>query len=148
MTGSDLPRNARIRAVREATGLTQQAFLYQLNAASARVLGDGVREYSQSTLSKLESGAQEAAFEDITVFAAVDPKRRGKLWLAWGEEVDSFKAPRTSRELNTELAAATGVNDTPARKSATQQLAEDAAAAQKPAAKAAGGKRSTRSKPA
>lgn len=74
--------NERLKAVREATGLTQLRFLPRLNQAAAAL---GVREYSQSTLSKLESGAQGASFDDVKVFAAVDPLQRGKLWIAWEE---------------------------------------------------------------
>ena len=89
---ASLARAARLKQVREATGLTQLQFLPRLNAASRQVLGEGVREYSQSTLSKLETAAQESVFEDVEVYAAVDPQSRGKLWLAWGEDADSSLA--------------------------------------------------------
>lgn len=81
----------RLKAVREATGLTQLRFLPKLNQAAAAL---GVREYSQSTLSKLESGAQSASFDDVAVFAAVDPLQRGKLWLAWNEETAALMTNR------------------------------------------------------
>lgn len=80
------PLYARLKLVREATGLTQLQFLPRLNAVAAKL---HVREYSQSTLSKLETGTQEPSFDDVAVFAAVDPERRGKLWLAWNEREDS-----------------------------------------------------------
>lgn len=98
----------RLKAVREATGLTQLRFLPRLNHVAVAL---GVREYSQSTLSKLESGAQAASFDDVAVFAAVDPKRRGRLWLAWGEEraEQTAEPPLTPEEIadfvNKELAA-------------------------------------------
>jgi transcriptional regulator with XRE-family HTH domain len=81
----------RLRAVREATGLTQLQFLPLLNEAAARL---GVRAYAQSTLSRLETGLQEATFDDVAVFASVDPERRGKLWLAWNEQTDSTLGKR------------------------------------------------------
>ena len=87
---ADLP--ARLRAVREAHEMTQLQFLPLLNREAAR---RGVREYSQSTLSRLESGRQEATFDDVAVFAALDPQHRGKLWLGWGETTDlTLRQPR------------------------------------------------------
>lgn len=74
---------ARLRAVREATGLTQVQFLARLNRAAEQL---GVRPYAQSVLSRLENGLQQATFDDVAVYAAVDPLGRGKLWLGWGEE--------------------------------------------------------------
>lgn len=102
---SEQPMAQRLRMIREAAGLTQLQFLPKLNAASRAVLGEGEREYSQSTLSKLESGAQEPIFDDVAVFAWVDPLKRGKLWLAWGESRDSATA-----ETHEELAARLGVS--------------------------------------
>lgn len=52
-------------------------------------------------------------------------------WLAFGPK-------KSNRELNTELAAETGVNDTPSRDSATEQLEEEETAAQKPTKAARG----------
>lgn len=75
-------RADRLKQVRAALGLTQLEFLPVLNAAAAKV---GAGPYSQSKLSKLESGSQAADFDDIAAFAAADPLKRGKLWLAWGE---------------------------------------------------------------
>jgi transcriptional regulator with XRE-family HTH domain len=98
---SDAEIRQRLRQIREATGLTQLRFLPHLNAAAVHL---GVREYSQSTLSKLESGPQAPSFDDIAVFAAVDPEGRGKLWLAWGETADATLRPPTIEE----IAALTG----------------------------------------
>lgn len=75
----------RLRSIREASGLTQVQFLERLNRATAAA---GMRPYVQSVLSRLENGGQQATVDDIAVFAAVDPKGRGKLWLAWGEKDD------------------------------------------------------------
>lgn len=86
-----LERAERLKQVRADLGLTQLEFLPVLNAAAARA---GVASYTQSKLSKLESGSQAADFDDVAAFAAADPKRRGKLWLAWGEETDSTLGKR------------------------------------------------------
>jgi transcriptional regulator with XRE-family HTH domain len=76
----------RLKAVREATGLTQVQFIPRLNQAAEKL---GVRPYAQSVLSRLENGGQQATFDDIAVYATVDPLHRGKLWLAWGEADDA-----------------------------------------------------------
>lgn len=49
--------------------------------------------YDPSAISRLENGDRLASLEDIEAIAAVDPLRRGKLWLAWGEDQDSAKEP-------------------------------------------------------
>jgi transcriptional regulator with XRE-family HTH domain len=87
--------NERIRDIREAAGLTQLQFLDVLNRSAARL---GARPYLQSTLSKLETGAQDVSFDDVAVFAAVDPLHRGKLWLGWGEAVDATRNPARDAE--------------------------------------------------
>lgn len=81
-TISDFPKRAK--AIREARGLKQEDFLPELREASVAVLGAGVRRYSQSLLSRLESGKQEPSLEDVAVLAACDPEGRGELWLGFG----------------------------------------------------------------
>ena len=88
MKATDEPVRARLLAVREALRMTQAQFLGPLNKEAA---ARGVRAYSQSTLSKLEGGGQAVTLDDIAVFAAVDPLKRGKLWLGWGEERSAEK---------------------------------------------------------
>jgi transcriptional regulator with XRE-family HTH domain len=88
-----LERAARLKAVRTALGLTQLEFLPVLNTAAAKV---GVPPYSQSKLSKLESGSQAADFDDIAAFAMADRLQRGKLWLAWNEKADASTEKRTA----------------------------------------------------
>lgn len=54
-------------------------------AEAAKALGlDGVR-YDSSVVARIESGARRLTLDDVAVIAAVDPKRRGRAWLAWGE---------------------------------------------------------------
>jgi transcriptional regulator with XRE-family HTH domain len=109
------PVHVRLRAVREATGETQVVFLPRLNREAA---ARGVREYSQSTLSKLESGTQAATFDDIAVFAGVDPKGRGKLWLAWGEAEDAtVKRSARARDIPVEaMERVSSKKDAPGRR--------------------------------
>lgn len=42
--------------------------------------------YDPSTISLLERMIQGWTLDDVTTFAAVDPKGRGKVWLAFGKE--------------------------------------------------------------
>jgi transcriptional regulator with XRE-family HTH domain len=85
----------RLKAVREATALLQKDFVARLNDVVAELYGDRAVKFDAPRVSKLENGRQEPTFADIAVYAMVDPLRRGKLWLAWEEEVDSaMAAPR------------------------------------------------------
>jgi hypothetical protein len=79
----------RLREVRGPRRL--EDFVPELNAAS-RALGEEGPIFSQSRVSKLELGAQRASLDDIAIYALLDPKRRGKLWLAWNEAEDSAMA--------------------------------------------------------
>ena len=97
-TTQTIPIHARFRAIREAKGLTQELFLPVLRKAAIAVLGDGGRAYSQSTLSRLESGRQAPTFDDVAVWAEIDPEGRGKLWLAWEEAVDATLARPKEKE--------------------------------------------------
>lgn len=79
--------------IRKDTGLTQELFVTRLNDAARQLYGDEGKRYRQDTLSKIERAhGQAPTFEDVAVWAAVDPKRRGKLWLAWNETIDNTMA--------------------------------------------------------
>jgi transcriptional regulator with XRE-family HTH domain len=101
----------RVKAIRKATGLTQEDFLATLRTASTAVLGEGVRKYSQSTLSRLESGRQTPTLEDVAVLAACDPEHRSKLWLGWDEE--AVREPRVIPEGGLMAGRITTVPSTP-----------------------------------
>lgn len=89
MAESDIQGIARrLREVREATGLTQIEFLPRLNAAAKSL--NMKRTYAQALLSRFETGTQVPTFADVAAYAVVDPKRRGKTWLAWGERADAI----------------------------------------------------------
>lgn len=80
---------ARLRDVRESTKLRLEDFVPALNARARELLGDAAPTFNGGRVSKLELGVQRASLDDIAVYAAIDPQRRGKLWLAWDEAVDS-----------------------------------------------------------
>lgn len=89
------PIRLRMKQVRDEARMTQEVFCAELNRASAALFGDEGPRYRQGVLSKIETGMQAPTFDDIEVWAAVDPRRRGKLWLAWEEDVDSaLEVPR------------------------------------------------------
>lgn len=73
--------------------------VYQIRLA----LGDGVRtpmpmdafaallnergettRFDSSKVSRMETGERKVSIDDVPYIAAVDPKRRGRDWLAWG----------------------------------------------------------------
>jgi transcriptional regulator with XRE-family HTH domain len=87
---------ARLKAVREASGLTQLQFLAKLNGVAERL---GSRPYVQSLLSRLENGLQVPSFDDVTVYAMLDPERRGKLWVGWGETEDPTMRRPVTRDI-------------------------------------------------
>lgn len=41
--------------------------------------------YNSSTISKIENGGRRVTLDDADRIAAVDPRRRGREWLGWGE---------------------------------------------------------------
>lgn len=85
----------RLRDVREATRLKIEDFVPALNRVSRDLFGDAGPAFNGGRVSKLELGVQRASLDDIAVYAAIDPKRRGKLRLAWNETVDrSMAQPR------------------------------------------------------
>jgi hypothetical protein len=79
----------RLIEVRAATALTQTSFADRLNEASRALYGEHGPRYRQGNVTKLETGAQYASLADVAVYAMVDPKRRGKLWLGWDESDDA-----------------------------------------------------------
>lgn len=79
-SSDDVP--ARLRAIREATGMTQKQF----RAALARA---GLTR-TQGQISSLENGGKKASLDELAAYAVVDPLKRGRLWVAWGD------APRPS----------------------------------------------------
>jgi transcriptional regulator with XRE-family HTH domain len=88
---------ARLKAVRESMGMTQLQFLARLNGAAERL---GTRPYVQSLLSRLENGLQVPSFDDLTVYATLDPEHRGRLWLGWGlTEDETLKIPESRRSM-------------------------------------------------
>lgn len=92
---------ARMKRVRTEAGWTQEAFVARLNAAAQQLYGDTAKHYRQDTLSKLEKpNGQTPTFDDVAVWAAVDPLRRGKLWLAWDEARDAATRPETLEEVS------------------------------------------------
>lgn len=77
----------RVYAVRLALGdgwknpLPMAEFAELLNGAGTR--------YDSSVISRIENGERKLTLADVERIAAVDPERRGKLWLAWGEREDA-----------------------------------------------------------
>lgn len=97
----------RVREVREATGRRQIDFAVLL-VAEAQRQGMSWLNYDNSIVSKLENATRQMSLDDVTVIAAIDPERRGKLWLSWGEERDSLagisrKPKKTREQLEKEL---------------------------------------------
>lgn len=98
------PIGARCKEVRLATGLKQADFAGLLSRAAKQLHGGAATGYDQPLVSLIENGGRDITLEDVAVYAAVDPMRRGKLWLGWGESRD----PATA-ETPEELAARLGV---------------------------------------
>lgn len=78
----------RIKAIREATGLTQLAFVAWLT--------DGGLSVSPSVYSRWETGAYTPSFEALAALARLDPEGRGRLWLVWGDDVREGRASTPS----------------------------------------------------
>jgi hypothetical protein len=87
---ADEPQTVRERVyeIRKALGpdrrtpLSQGEFAKRANAVAAR---HGLKStYDASFISKIESGIRAVSIEEVPVFAALDPLKRGEMWLAWG----------------------------------------------------------------
>jgi hypothetical protein len=92
----------RLKSIREATAgaPTQGAFAAVLQHKAERLFGEEVEHrYAQTLVNRLENGGQPPTLQDIAVYAALDPRNRGKLWLAWGEAVDSSIRRQPLRDL-------------------------------------------------
>lgn len=85
------PASRRVYAIRLALG---DGWRTALPMADFAELLNGVSggRYDSSIISRMESGERKLSLADITALAAVDPERRGKLWVGWGEEADEARA--------------------------------------------------------
>lgn len=79
----------RAYAIRRALGpdarreLSTRAMAEKLNATAAE-LGIDAR-YDSSVVTRIETGQRkQVTLDDVAVYAAVDPKRRGREWMGWG----------------------------------------------------------------
>jgi transcriptional regulator with XRE-family HTH domain len=122
----------RCKDVRSATGLKQADFAARLDQAAKRLHGEKAIRYDQPLVSILENGGRSMTLEDVAVYAAVDPLRRGKLWMGWGEHIESAARPETDAELELR----TGVKFKTERRPTSELLEEGKT---KPAAKKAAG---------
>lgn len=91
----------RVFDVRKALGTRRRPMS---QAAFARLLtAQGGRTYYGSEFTLIETNEKRLMLDDIVAIAAVDPGRRGKLWLAWGETTDAtMGAPETPADLRSE----------------------------------------------
>lgn len=98
----------RVYAIRLALGdgwknpLPMADFAELLNAP-------GRPRYDSSVISRIENGERKLSLTDVEALAAIDPHRRGKLWLAWGEVEDATMAdqpPASGMLTDAEVAAA------------------------------------------
>ena len=85
----------RVFEVRKALGdkrkpLSQEAF-------AALLTERGEKVYYGPDFSNVERNKKPLTLEDVAVIASVDPERRGKLWLGWGEAQDGTMAESVPR---------------------------------------------------
>lgn len=70
---------------------------------AARLARAGGKGYSASKVSDLETGKRRLSLNDATVIASVDPRTRGRAWLAWGDQGETARRQAADAD-----AAATG----------------------------------------
>lgn len=107
-------QNDRFRELCHLEPETPGHRLYQIRLAC----GDGIRkpesmrdfaervhtvtgaDYEHSTIGMLERDLQGWRLKDVTAFAAVDPKKRGEAWLAFGNQppIEVLPAPGEPRK--------------------------------------------------
>lgn len=96
-----------------------------LDAFAERVKRVAGVEYDPSTFSLLERMKQKWKLDDVTTLAAVDPKNRGPLWLAFGSASSAqppLPDPALDRKL-TEQEIARAVRQAEAERAATTKSA-------------------------
>lgn len=91
-------RGGRVREIREAMGLQQDAFGAELTKAGAAF---GLEEsYNKDKVSKIETGARDVTVDEMALLLAMDPKKRTIDWLVFGaastttEQTPSAPAPK------------------------------------------------------
>lgn len=91
MSPTTTPLGYRIYQIRVALAgdgarypVSQREFAERLSA-----LGEGPRHASY--ISKWETGAMLPTLDDIRLMAALDPRERGRAWLAWGTPPDATR---------------------------------------------------------
>lgn len=75
-------RSQRAKEIRDSLGDRQEDFALRLTAA-AKTLGLPLR-YAPGDISKIENEYRRISIEDATVYAYVDPKKRGWTWVPYG----------------------------------------------------------------
>lgn len=102
--------NDRVYEIRRALGpdrktpLSQGEFAKRVNAIASRY---GMKAtYDHSVISKIENGIRNVSIEEVPLFAALDPKERGWMWMAWGRvsEGSITLDPSTDHQLTEEEA--------------------------------------------
>jgi hypothetical protein len=79
----------RIYLIREALGTRRDPMpLDKLAELIERTTG---AVYDKSILSRMETGERKVSLDDVAVLASVDPLKRGKAWLAWGDPAAAEK---------------------------------------------------------
>jgi len=73
----------RIYLIREALGTRRDPM--PLEEFARLIVTRTGASYDKSILSRMETGDRKVTLEDIEALAAVDPLKRGRSWLAFGE---------------------------------------------------------------
>lgn len=91
--------------VREAAGMTGEAFAEAINAAAVQRGVPGVN-YDKSKVSRLEAGSQATLLaEEAAIIAALDREERGVEWLALGTPPVAVAKPEPPRAVQFPLEA-------------------------------------------
>jgi hypothetical protein len=81
----------RIYLIREALGTRRDPmpldkFAELIERATGAV-------YDKSILSRMETGERKVSLDEVAILASVDPLKRGRGWLAWGEDSAGGASP-------------------------------------------------------
>lgn len=63
---------------------------------AARLSAASGRKYTANTVSEMETEKRRVTLDDVDVIARLDPKQRGREWLAWGDGSGRIHLPRGS----------------------------------------------------
>jgi transcriptional regulator with XRE-family HTH domain len=79
-------RGVRVREVRDALGMSGDAFAARLMEIGAQMGHDGAIQLDKTIVSNIENGKRQLSVEEAAAIIEIDPSRRPVQWLVFGKK--------------------------------------------------------------